>query len=536
MRDASEPRPSLPLVSVLLCALVSSCVPADEVPARRTTRSGSHASGGESADDGTPRENALPETGPLELTVEKAILASLQNNRSLRTERLSPAIRRTYVDQERAAFDPVISAEISKERTKTEGSTGSRSDSTADTLGGGASVSAFLPTGTSVTADAEGEKLDSSLYSDEASSATLGLTVTQALLNGAGVRANLASLRQARLDTFRSQWELRGFTEALVAEVETTYWDYVLAERQIQIYTDSLELAEKQLGETRERIKVGGLPETELASAQAEVAGRREQLINARSALVKTRLRLLRLLNPAGDSLWSRSVTPKTAPEVPEATLDSIEKHVQVALRMRPDLNQAMLDIERGRLDVVKTRNGLLPKLDLFVSLGRTGYASSFGDAVEDLDGDSYGTRLGVLFEVPLGNRDARARHARAWLSLDQTRMAVANMTQLAELDVRTAHVEAGRAREQITATAATRKLKEEVLRSETEKFRVGRSTSILVAGAQRDLVVSRIAEVEAIIGYLKALIDLYRLEGSLLNRRGIQVQDAPSAISGTAP
>ena len=38
----------------------------------------------------------------------------------------------------------------------------------------------------------------------------------------------------------------------------------------------------------------------------------------------------------------------------------------------------------------------------------------------------------------------------------------------------------------------------EEKLRTETEKLRVGKSTSFLVAQAQRDLLVSRIAEVRA--------------------------------------
>ena len=73
-----------------------------------------------------------------------------------------------------------------------------------------------------------------------------------------------------------------------------------------------------------------------------------------------------------------------------------------------------------------------------------------------------------------------------------------------------------------MAATAATRKLKEEALRAETGKFTVGKSTSFLVAQAQRDLVVSQIAEIGAVVTLLKGLVELYRLEGSLLERRGI--------------
>jgi outer membrane protein TolC len=90
------------------------------------------------------------------------------------------------------------------------------------------------------------------------------------------------------------------------------------------------------------------------------------------------------------------------------------------------------------------------------------------------------------------------------------------------EVDVRTAYIEVNRTKQQIGASSVTRMFNEDKLRTETEKLRVGKSTSFLVAQAQRDLLVSRIAEVRALANYLKALIDLYRQDGSLLERRGI--------------
>jgi len=118
-----------------------------------------------------------------------------------------------------------------------------------------------------------------------------GLSVTQALLNGAGLDVNLADLRQARISSRESAYELRGFAETLVSQVEQTYWDYALAERQIDIYIESLKLAQMQKGDTEEMIRIGYLPESELAAAQAEIALREEGLINARSTLEKTRKR-----------------------------------------------------------------------------------------------------------------------------------------------------------------------------------------------------------------------------------------------------
>ena len=134
-----------------------------------------------------------------------------------------------------------------------------------------------------------------------------------------------------------------------------------------------------------------------------------------------------------------------------------------------------------------------------------------------------YDISAGVRLEYPLGNRAAEASHERAVLGRQQAAESLANLGQLVQVDVRSAYVEALRSMEQVTATTATRTLEEEKVRAETEKFKVGKSTSLLVAQVQRDLLASQISEIEATANYLKALIGLYRLEGSLLERRGIK-------------
>jgi len=483
-----------------------------------------------------PPEAAAPQ--PIKFGVQEAIVMAMENNRALSVERLRPPIRRTFEQEERAAFDPVLTAGAGRERTREPDTPpDGPSNLVTKAITTDAAVSEFLPTGTTVSVGASTEVLDGSLYDDRIASTRVGLSVTQALLRGASVQANLASLRQARLDTLASEYELRGFAEALAASTEDAYWDYALAERRIEIFQGALALAEKQMAETQERINAGSLAEIELAASEAEVALRRENLINARSGLATFGLRLLRLLNPAGGAFWDRPIVLENQPSVPDVELDKVGQHVRVARRMRPDLNQTRLLVKRGDLELVKTRNGLLPRLDLFVTLGRTGYADSFGRSVEATDeGRNYDVFAGVQFLYPPINREARAQHNRAILSRQQSLEAVDNLAQLVEEDVRSAYIEVNRAREQIPATAATRQFQQEKVRAETEKFRVGKSTSLLVAQAQRDLLQSQIAEVQAVTNYLKALVNLHRLEGSLLERRGIAAPGRePVTLAGEA-
>jgi len=464
---------------------------------------------------------------------------AMENNRSLIVERMNPDITRTYEKEELEKFEPVLGAEASNRRTVSDrlSRAGSSTENQiVDVTTGSISLSKLFPTGTDVELTGSTSYTDSSLYSDTFTSNRLGVTVTQALLQGMDIKTNMARVNQARLDTLISEYELRGFTETLLEEVESKFWDYVLAQKQIEIYTDSLNLSKKQLTEAQERIRIGELPEIELAAAQAEVALRQENLINARSDLATEKLNLLRLLNPAPNINWDMDIVLEYTTALPGIELDDVDQHVQVALKMRPDLNQARLEIQQGEMEVVRTKNGLLPRMDAFINFGKTGYADSFNRATDNVFGDSYDASFGLVFEYPVKNQAARSRYQRAVLTREQSTRALENLTQLVQIDIRSAYIEVTRTREQIAATAATRNFQEEKLRAETEKFRVGKSTSLLVAQAQRDLVESQIAEIESFANYLKALVALYRLEGSLLQRRGISAPGTNTVTLDTHP
>ena len=472
-----------------------------------------------------PQNVTLPEKGPLHITVNDAGLMALENNLLLLVERSEPEIQKTYEDEEASDFDPVFEAGFSAGKTERQGPAipGRPAVTSEEEVSEGRiALKEYFPSGTYVEADISSETIDSDTYNEPYSTTRIGLSLTQKLLRGYGTDVNLVRLRQARLDTEISQYELRAVSETLLADVESAYWDYALSQRQIEIVEESLKLSRQQMSETEAMIQVGTMAESELVAVQAEVASQQQGLINSKSTLESSRLRLLRLLNPKGENFWDRQISQVHPPELPEIELDVVATHVALALRMRPEINEAKLGIQKKDLEIVRTKNGLLPQLDIFIRLGKTGYADSFSSALRNIDEDGYDVRVGFELEYPILNRSAIALHQRATLKQDQAEKAMTNLNQLVELEVRNAYIEVNRTKEQVSAGAATRKLQVEKLRIEIEKFRVGRSTNFFVSQAQRDLLQSRISEVKTVVDYLKALINLYRFEGSLLERRGI--------------
>lgn len=474
---------------------------------------------------GTPLPD-LSADGTLDLSIEQAVFLALSNNRDLAVSRLSPVIVGAFELVERGEYDPELFAEagFGKEETvesarATEEQFGVRGDDVS--LGAG--VRQRLPSGTDVEAGVTQDRSISS-RSPEQQAARLGLSVTQALLRGAGPEVNLATIRVAELDTLASVYELRGLAEALLAETEIAYWRYVLAQREIEIFERSLAVARQQLGELRQRVEVGVLAPTEQPAAESEVALREQALIEARSAMAASRLELLRLMNPTEAGSLDHEVRTTSEPLLRVEPIADAPDRIALAMQARPDLNEARLRLEQNRLEVIVTRNGLLPRLDLFIALGKTGFADTFPDSFRELDGPTYDFTAGVSYSRFLGNRTARGLNLAAIASRQQAATAVQNLQQLVELDVLLAVNEAERARQQIDASRRTREFQERTVEAEIERFRAGASTSLQVAQAQRDLLQAQINEVSAVVAHRIALVELYLAEGSLLERRGVSV------------
>lgn len=467
----------------------------------------------------------MPADGMLDLSVEQAVLLTLRHNRDLRVQQYNPVIAGTFEQMERGRFDPELFGVIEyneEQSTETARSTGTQFNVEGTDTGGIAGIRQQLPTGTDIEIGVEQQRTVSN-RAPEQQDARVGFSVTQALLRGFGPAVNLAAVRQAELDARASMYELRGFTEALLADAETAYWHYVLAEQEIAIFEESLAIARQQRDEIQQRIEVGTMPSIEAAAARAEVARREQALINARSLLQERRLRLLRIMGPDFANNPEMRVNAVSDPAITPQPVDDLADRLQLALRSRVDLQEANLRLRQNRLETIFTRNGLLPRLDLFISLGKTGFADTFSDSFKALDGSTYDFTAGVRLSHFLGNRAAEARDLAARTTRQQGAEAVRNLEELIALDVRLAVNEVERIRQQITATRITRELQEKSMHAEKERFDVGASTALLVAQAQRDHLVSLIAEVETVINYRIALVRLYLAEGSLLDRRGIR-------------
>jgi outer membrane protein len=170
---------------------------------------------------------SAPAGAELKVTIANAILMGLENNKSLVVDRFNTPITRTFEQQALAAFDPLVTGQASWQYQRAP-QLGGPSFGDLQTTAAQLGVTEFLPIGMTVVLQWDTGLFDPS--SPMSDTNAFNLSVTQSLLRGAGLDVNLATLRQTRIDTLSSQYELRGFAESIIARVEEAYWTFALAQ------------------------------------------------------------------------------------------------------------------------------------------------------------------------------------------------------------------------------------------------------------------------------------------------------------------
>ncbi|MDR0866960.1 MAG: TolC family protein [Planctomycetota bacterium] len=454
------------------------------------------------------------------LSLDAAVWQVLQNNLNLQSVRLAPEKSEQAVRAARAAFDPTFSASAGYDLLDHQHS--GATETYGNAASGGVGITEKLPTGTTVKVGADWNGQAAAPRSRGEWELSGAGSVTQKLLKGRGLDINLISVRQARLDAQISRYQLRDAVEDALAQTEDNYWDLVLAREAIVIRQEALNLAGERLRETEEKINVGKLAPADIAQARGDVAEKFTNLLAARHDYDRFSLEMLARLNPSSRRFQPLAVA--AMPVAPVVELDRFRDHVALGLRERPDLNESRLRLQRGELEVKRTRDGLLPDLDLTITVGGGGGGSRAGWNWTNNDEFAVGGRLD--FSQPLGRRQEKAAHRRAEIDAAQARLALENLQLQITVDIRLRYLSVKRYQREIATTALAVKQYELALVAMREKFRVGAATSLDVATAELQYTESRLRAAQAVINTIKELTGLYRADGSLLTRRGVRVEE----------
>jgi outer membrane protein TolC len=396
----------------------------------------------------TPQSEAR---NPIPVTVESLIQNALYHSPFIRIAQQEPVIRRTIIRDEVAQFDW---------KSFVESRYNDFSDPVGNTLTTGGSPR-FRDNhwtgaaGVKQRNDIGGEfragqqfgfqDTNSNYFSPtQQGTARLELSYTQPLLNHKGRAYNRSNIMLAQFDAVLADDDSRTQIQNQLLKITECYWQLYRARAVLLQKTRLLNAGERILDTLEARREVDAV-ERQVLRARSAVATRRTLMTRSSTDIrnAESQLRLL-VKDPGFVQEQGVELIPQEIP-LPELIYLSPDVLRHEALQNRPDLAAAIQKVKMAgvRLDVSK--NELLPKLDLLLMTyaaglqGQTNMPGAWGD--QFTQGEP-GYSVGLNFEVPLGNRSAKARRDRRQLELTKLMTEFEATTDAGLTEVEIAHRE----------------------------------------------------------------------------------------------
>ena len=398
----------------------------------------------------------------------------------------------------------------------------------------------------------------------------LSFSITQNLLNGFGLAVNNRAIRIARNQLHISDLTFKQQVIATVNNVVGLYWDLVSFNDSLRVRQQTLELNRQLYIDNKRRAELGALAEIDIIQAEAEMKSSQQDVVSEETQVLQQEMILKSAITRGGfnnPAVVAARIVPTDRFDVPSLDpIQPIQDMVGEAFQKRPEIEQSQIGLEDARINMLGTKNNLLPNLSVFLNLSNSGLAGSANDLpvpvlspttgqvigyrqrtnadVNSFFLGGYGSFLSQLFNrnfpnysagfqlnIPLRNRANQADLITDELNYRQSQIQDKQLQNNIKLNVINAQIALKQARAAYETAVEARKLQEQVLAGEKRKYELGTSTLFNVIQIQRDTTTRELAEVDARSQFIKARNSLDNVMGKTLE---VQNVDIGQALSGT--
>jgi outer membrane protein TolC len=494
------------------------------------------------------------DTGVLSMSLDECIIKALKDNLGVAIQVLGPQISAEAVNQAQERYIPSLN--LSASSRKTENAAFSYLDAPGDSSINRTqnfnflNATQLLPTGGTLNLGLTGYRTTANtrgITINPRFGTTLSFQLNQPLLKSFGLKVNRREILIAGNNLGVSEESLKNTLMTTIYNVESAYWALVYSIENLDVRRQSLALAKDLLEKNQRSVEVGTLAPLEVLSAQAEVATREADLIDAETQIKRNEDQLKFLLHIAGDEEKGlTALVPKDKPTYVVREV-SLEEALAAAIENRTELKIAQLGLQTDGLNLSYAKNQAMPDLNLSASYSSPGIDGTrifyIGNPLDNqIDhtepGDIGGAisqtlkftypnwNVGLTLNLPLANFFSRAAVAQARLNLRQSMLDLENQKDQIYVEIKNAvrSVEANYKR--IQAYTKARELAAQKLAAEEEKRRVGLSTNYVVLTYQRDLANARISELNSIVSYNVSIATLEKAMGTSLKSKNINLTD----------
>ena len=501
------------------------------IPATPTPSTPANSIGTISSIPAIPAAVTVP-MGERKLSLDDCIQEALRHNFDVQIQRLAPQGAKFNLDALSGAYDPTNGLSATHSSNKSPGGNDAQgrpfpsNEITVNNVG--PFMRGLLPFGMTYDATVGINQRDGTLVNAAGAqySTAANISLRQPLLKNFWIDTTRHSILISKRDLTMSEQDLVAQIINSVTAVQQAYYDLIYSRENVKVQEQSLALAQQLLSENKKRVEVGVLAPLDEKQAESQVASVKADLLGAQLGF-ETAQNALKNLITDDYVAWHRGLIVPAEQMIPIAEPLDLQGSWQKGLTLRPDYAKARLDVEKQDIHLKFYSNQRYPTLDLVGSYGQNGLNGALGNAVYDVrpGGPSPNYSAGVVFSVPLGNRDAKNRYASTKIDKQQSLLRLKKLEQTVMVQIDDAVKQTRIQFERIESTRKAREFAQAAIEAERTKLANGKSTSFVVLQLQRDLTAASSTEIRALTDFNKAVATLAQNEGTTLVRNKLSVE-----------
>jgi type I secretion outer membrane protein, TolC family len=310
----------------------------------------------------------------------------------------------------------------------------------------------------------------------------VGIQIDQMIFDGFKTRN---SVRQAESQVLGSREALRNEEQGTLFDAAVAYMNVLRDTAILNLNRNNVEVLQEQLRQTTDRFNVGEVTRTDVAQAEASLAGSRSEVSVAEANLSSSLATYRQVIGEEPRKLAPGKPLDRLIPKNSDAAL-------KVALQEHPAIVSAMHSVDSAELQVKVIESEFLPSVGVSGSVERRESYNLTGD-------NRLNASIVAQLKVPIyqgGETSARTRQAKE--TVGQTRLQADAIRDQVRAAVISAWGQLESAKSSILATQAQVSANETALNGVREEARVGQRTTLDVLNAQQTLLNSRVILITA--------------------------------------
>lgn len=312
-----------------------------------------------------------------------------------------------------------------------------------------------------------------------------GLNASWTVYNGG---RNLKTIEQQKLNSRIAELTVSESENDIQTSITQIYVQVLYAAESVKINESTLKVSEAQRDRAKELLAAGSIAQSDYAQLESQCSTDKYQLVTAQAALQNYKLQLKQLLELDGEEEMQIAMPALADTDVLNPLPTKMDVY-RTALALRPEIEASKLSVDASKLSIAIAKSGYMPTLSLSAGLG-TSHTSGSDFTFSQQVKNGWNNSLGLTISVPIfNNRETKSAVQKAKLQYQSSQLDQLDQEKTLFKTIESLWLDANSAQQSFAAASEKLRSTEVSYNLISEQFNLGMKNTVELLSEKSNLL-----------------------------------------------